>query len=126
MPKIQGTAADYLIAQLCAVGVRRIYGVAGTAIFPLLDAIRRNLEVSFIAATNELSAGYMAAYEARLTGSLGVCIATSGPGAVGLVSGVADAYFDGDPVLAITGQVKVGQIGTTTSQYFEQQTFLNL
>ena len=123
MPKIQGTAADYLIAQLCAVGVRRIYGVAGTAIFPLLDAIRRNPEVSFIAATNELSAGYMAAYEARLTGSLGVCIATSGPGAVGLVSGVADAYFDGDPVLAITGQVKVGQIGTTTSQHFEQQTF---
>jgi len=121
--EVKFTAADYLVGLLANIGVRRIYGVAGTAIFPLLDAISRQPNLTFVAATNELSAGYMALTEARLTGGLGVCTATSGPGAAGLASPVADAYFDAQPLLAITGQVKVAQVATGTSQYFAQQSF---
>ncbi len=120
---MKSTAADYLVRLLVKVGVRRVYGVAGTAIFPLLDAIGREPSLTFVPATNELSAGYMALNEARLTGGLGVCTATSGPGAAGLASPVADAYFDAVPLLAIIGQVKVAQVATGTSQYFAQQSF---
>ena len=62
--------------------------------------------IRFIGATDETAAAFMASYHAKLTGELGVCVASSGPGAGNLVNGLADAYFDGAPVLALTGQVR--------------------
>ncbi|MBO8126548.1 MAG: thiamine pyrophosphate-binding protein [Firmicutes bacterium] len=120
-----GNLAGYLLKLLAETGVKRIYGVAGSAVIPLLDAVQRQPEISFVAATTETSAAYMAAYEARLTGNLGVCVATSGPGAAGLVNGLADAFFEGDPVLAITGQVKIKEVGTRASQYFNQSSLFD-
>jgi pyruvate dehydrogenase (quinone)/pyruvate oxidase len=101
--------------------VERIYGVLGDAIFPLMDAMARQDKIEFIAASNEAGAAFMATYEARLTGRLTVCTASAGPGAVSLLNGLADAYLDGSPVLAITGQVETKKIGTKTKQYFDQQ-----
>ncbi len=118
---VSGSAADFILAQLAEWGVQRIYGVLGDAIFPLMDAMTRQSKIEFIAATDEAAAAFMATYEARLTGRLAVCTASAGPGAVCLLNGLADAYLDGSPVLAITGQVETKKIGTKTKQYFEQQ-----
>jgi pyruvate oxidase len=119
--RVNGSVADFILAQLTEWGVERIYGVLGDAIFPFMDAMARQKKIEFIAATNEASAAFMASYEARLTGKLSVCIAPAGPGAVSLLNGLADACLDGSPVLAITGQVATKKIGTKTKQYFDQQ-----
>ena len=119
--RVNGNIADFILAQLAEWGVKRIYGVLGDAIFPLLDAFTRQDKIEFIAATNETAAAFMASYEAKLTGRLTVCTATAGPGAINLLNGLADAYLDGSPVLAITGQVETKKIGTRAKQYFAQQ-----
>lgn len=119
--RVNGNVADFILAQLAEWGVERIYGVLGEAIFPLMDAMTRQDKIEYISATNETAAAFMASYEARLTGKLAVCAASAGPGAVNLLNGLADAYLDGSPVLAITGQVETKRIGTRTKQYFDQQ-----
>lgn len=124
MAGVGGNVADAIVAQLAAGGVKRIYGVVGEAIFPLADALARQDAVQFIATTHEQGAGYMASYDAKLTGRLTACVTTSGPGATNLATGLADAHFDGGaPVVAITGQVETAKIGTGAKQYFEQQMF---
>lgn len=117
------TVAEALVAQLAAAGVERIYGVIGDAVFPLVDALAKQSEVQFVTAVHETNAAYMASYEAKLTGRLTACMATSGPGATNLATGLADAFFDGAPVIALTGQVPAAKIGTDAKQYFDQQTF---
>lgn len=117
------TVADALVAQLAAAGVERIYGIIGDAVFPLAAALQRQQKVQYIAAAHEANAAYMASYEAKLTGRPAACMATSGPGATNLATGLADAYFDGAPVIAITGQVQSTKFGTGAKQYFDQQTF---
>ncbi|MDD2444467.1 MAG: thiamine pyrophosphate-binding protein, partial [Desulfotomaculaceae bacterium] len=67
---INGNVADLILAQLAEWGVKRIYGVLGDAIFPLLDAIERQDKIKFIAATREDGAAFMASYEARVTGKI--------------------------------------------------------
>ncbi len=119
--KVSGNVADLILAQLAQWGVERIYGVLGDTIFPLLDAVARQGKISFIPVTHEANAAFMASYEARLTGRLAVCAASAGPGAVSLINGLADAYYDKSPVLAITGQVDTKKIGLRTKQYFDQQ-----
>ncbi|MDA8233907.1 MAG: thiamine pyrophosphate-binding protein [Clostridia bacterium] len=119
------TVAKYIVHQLTRWGVRNIYGVSGDAIFPLLDALGRQEEINFYAVAHEGTAAFMAAAEGRLTGRPGVCVATGGPGAVNLLNGLADAYFDRVPVLAITGQVAGSQIGTRIKQYLDQQILFN-
>ncbi|MDD3653416.1 MAG: thiamine pyrophosphate-binding protein [Desulfotomaculaceae bacterium] len=118
---INGNVADLVLAQLAEWGVKRIYGVLSDAIFPLLDAIARQDKIKFIAATREDSAAFMASYEARVTGKIAVCATGAGPGAVTMLNGLADAFMDGVPVLAITGQLETKKMGTGTKQYFDQQ-----
>lgn len=116
------TVAQELIGLLQKAGVDTVYGVTGDAVFPFFDALGRQQEgMRFIGTSTETSAAFMASYHAKLTGRLGVCIATSGPGAANLVNGLADAYFDQAPVLAITGQVASNQIGTGAKQDINQQ-----
>lgn len=115
--------ADAILAQLAAAGVKRVYGVVGDAVFPLADAFTRQSSVQFVATAHEGAAAFMASYEAKLTSQLTACLATSGPGAANLAIGLADAYFDAAPVIAITGQVDTGKIGTQAHQFFNQQGF---
>lgn len=119
-----GTLADYIIAQLAAWGVRRVYGVVGDTLFVLLDALARRPEVRFVAVRHEAAAAFMAAAEAKLTGGLAVCLATSGPGIANLLGGLGDAHSDRVPLLALSGQVATGEIGTGAKQYVDQQTLV--
>jgi pyruvate oxidase len=115
------TVADALLSQLHEFGVDYIFGVSGDAILSLLDAMTRQEHIKFIATRHESAAGFMASAYAKLTGKLGVCIATSGPGLANLLNGLGDAYGDHVPVLAITGQVPTDKIGTDSKQYINQQ-----
>jgi pyruvate dehydrogenase (quinone)/pyruvate oxidase len=109
-----------VVRQLAAWGVEVIFGVIGDDILPFLDAIRRDGRMRYIGAAHEAGASFMASNWAKLSGRLGVCVA-SAAGAVNLLQGLADAYLDGAPVLGITGQAPEAKIGTSIKQYFNHQ-----
>ena len=115
--------ADLMLEQLADYGVKYLFGVIGDAIFPLADALSRQNRIQFIPTTIETAAAFMACYSAKLTGKLGVCIGTSGPGAINLANGTAEAFLDGAPLLCISGQVSSSKMGTATKQYLEQNLF---
>jgi pyruvate dehydrogenase (quinone)/pyruvate decarboxylase len=99
------TTADILIDTLHLWGVTHVFGMVGDGINPIIDALRRRRDrIRFIAVRHEEAAAFMACGWAKHTGRLGVCLATTGPGAVHLMNGLYDAAFDGAPVLAITGE----------------------
>ncbi len=99
------TVADYLASYLSERGVKRVFEVAGGMITFLLDAIYRNGRIQIVSLHHEQSAAMAADVYGRLTGVPGVALATSGPGAVNLLTGIAGAYFDSSPTVFITGQV---------------------
>jgi pyruvate oxidase len=113
--------AQYVIEQLSAWGVKRIYGVLGDTYLHFLDSLAKDGRIQFVAAAHEGAAALMASGEAKLTGRVAVCMATSGPGIANLMNGLGDADMDGASVLAITGQVETSKIGTKTKQYIDQQ-----
>ncbi|WP_261300633.1 thiamine pyrophosphate-binding protein [Paenibacillus andongensis] len=115
------TVAGLILEQLRILGVERIYGVVGDAVFGLMDAIAKQESISFKAVRHESVAALMASAEAKLTGRLGVCIAQMGPGLANLINGLGDAYLDKAPVLAISGQAPLNKIGTYYKQYINQQ-----
>ena len=99
------TTADILIESLIEWNVTHVFGLVGDGINPIIDALRRRKDkIRFIAVRHEEAAAFMADGWAKHTGRLGVCVATTGPGAVHLMNGLYDAAFDGAPVLAITGE----------------------
>jgi len=102
-------------------GVKRIYGVVGDAIIGFMDELAKQNSIQFIAVKHESVAAMMASAEAKLTGKLGVCLATMGPGLGNLLNGLGDAFLDKAPVLAITGQAPTQKIGTDYKQYLNQQ-----
>lgn len=110
------TVSDVLIKILAAYGVRHLYGIAGDAINDVLDAVRRQDEVAFIGVRHEESGAFAASAQAKLTGQLCACVGTAGPGAIHLLNGLYDARLDHAPVIAITGQVATGFIGTEHHQ----------
>ena len=116
--------AEALIKLLHKNGIDTVFGVIGDTVFPLIDALGKQSNVKFYGASHESGAAFMASYYAKLTGKTGVCIAASGPGSANLVNGLADAYFDKVPVLAITGQVQMKKIGTNAKQYINQQVLI--
>lgn len=115
------TVAELMLEQLRILGVERIYGIVGDAIFGLMDAIAKQETIAFIAVRHESVAALMASAEAKLTGRLGVCVAQMGPGLGNLINGLGDAYLDKAPVLAISGQAPLHKIGTCYKQYINQQ-----
>jgi len=117
--------AGAMVAQLALWGVRRIYGVAGDAINPLIDAIGKQDEIRYIAVRHESAAAFMASAEWKCASRLGVCIGTSGPGLANMLNGIADAAADHVPLLVITGQVKTDKIGTEAKQYVDQQRLIS-
>jgi acetolactate synthase I/II/III large subunit len=108
----QITGAQALVAALERLGVDVVFGIPGGAILPAYDPLFDSPSVRHILVRHEQGAGHAATGYAQVTGRPGVCMATSGPGATNLVTPLADAYMDSVPVVAITGQVPSGLIGT--------------
>ncbi len=108
-------AAQCLIQTLDAMGVTTIFGYPGGAIMPVYDALLDG-RVRHILTRHEQGAALAAVGYARSSGRVGVCLATSGPGATNLVTGLADAYMDSVPIVAITGQVPTPLMGTDAFQ----------
>src|SRR5215475_14481031 len=106
------TGAQALVAALERLGVDVVFGIPGGAILPAYDPLFDSRSVRHILVRHEQGAGHAAAGYAQVTGRVGVCMATSGPGATNLVTPLADAYMDSVPVVAITGQVPSHLIGT--------------
>src|ERR1700704_167645 len=111
------TAADVLADRLIDWNVRVIFGLPGDGINGIIEALRKRQDkISFVQVRHEESAAFMATGYAKYSGQLGVCLATSGPGAIHLLNGLYDAKMDGAPVLAITGQTYHDLIGTRYQQ----------
>jgi len=113
------TVADLLVGYLEQCGIEYIFGVPGGAIEPLYNALarsRRRGGIRHILARHETGAAFMADGYARETGKIGVCCATSGPGATNLITGVACAYDNNIPLLAITGQPALPSFGKNPLQ----------
>ena len=99
------TGAQALIESLKRAGVEHIFGYAGATICPAVDALAGAPEIGYTLVRTEQNAGHMASGYYRVTGKVGVCMVTSGPGATNLLTGIATAYLDSIPMVAITGQV---------------------
>ncbi len=112
----QVTGAQSLILALEAAGVEHVFGIPGGAILPAYDPLFDSVRVRHILVRHEQGAGHAAQGYAAATGKVGVCMATSGPGATNLVTPIADAYMDSVPLVAITGQVSSNAIGTDAFQ----------
>lgn len=103
--------AEIAVKALANAGVRYVFGLVGTTVLDLLDAIYREPGMEFISVRHEQTAASMADGYARATGGLGVCLAHAGPGAANLVLGVAAAYKDSSPLIAITGNEATTKLG---------------
>lgn len=110
--------AEMLVESLLAEGVDTIFGIPGEETLDLMFAIRDS-GIRFITTRHEQGAAFMADVYGRLTGRAGVCLSTLGPGATNLVTGVADAFLDGAPLVAITGQVSTDRMQLTSHQYLD-------
>ena len=111
------TVADFLLERLSSWGVRRIYGYPGDGINGLLGALNRAGDrFQFVQARHEEMAAFMACGHAKFSGEVGVCMATSGPGAVHLLNGLYDAKLDHQPVVAIVGQQARAGLGGNYQQ----------
>ncbi len=109
------TGAQILIEALKREGVEHIFGYPGGALLPTFDALYDS-DINFILTRHEQGAAHAADGYARASGNVGVCMATSGPGATNLVTGIATAFMDSIPMVVITGQVKTSLIGNDAFQ----------
>src|ERR1044072_7495582 len=112
----QMTGAQDLVRALEHVGVDTVFGIPGGAILPAYDPLLDSTKVRHVLVRHEQGAGHAATGYAQATGKVGVCMATSGPGATNLVTPIADAHMDSVPIVAITGQVASKAIGTDAFQ----------
>ncbi|QHC58179.1 acetolactate synthase large subunit [Rathayibacter sp. VKM Ac-2760] len=110
------TGAQAVVRSLEMLGIEDVFGLPGGAILPVYDPLMDSTKIRHILVRHEQGAGHAAEGYAAATGKLGVCIATSGPGATNLVTAIADAYMDSVPMLAITGQVFSTLMGTDAFQ----------
>ena len=110
------TGAQAILECLKKEGVKTIFGYPGGSVLPLYDALYYEKDIKHILVRHEQGAAHAADGFARATGQVGVCLATSGPGATNLVTGIATAYMDSIPVVAITGQVGTAFLGRDSFQ----------
>ncbi|MFI9064400.1 thiamine pyrophosphate-dependent enzyme [Streptomyces sp. NPDC053429] len=111
------TVANVIVGALKELGVQHVFGVVGDALNPLTDAIRTTDGLEWVGCRHEEVAAFAAGAQAQLSGTLGVCMGTVGPGSVHLLNGLYDAAKSHAPVLAICGQVPLAEIG---SDYFQE------
>lgn len=110
------TGAQALIKALENLGVDVVFGIPGGTILPAYDPLLDSAKVRHVLVRHEQGAGHAAEGYAQATGKVGVCMATSGPGATNLVTAIGDAYMDSVPIVAITGQQSTNMIGTDAFQ----------
>jgi len=110
------TGADAVVAALETAGVETVFGVQGGAIMPVYDALYDAEDIAHVTMAHEQGAAHAADAYGAVTGDPGVCMATSGPGATNLVTGIADADMDSEPVVALTGQVPSDLVGNDAFQ----------
>ena len=110
------TGSEAIIRSLEELGVTDVFGLPGGAILPTYDPLMDSDKINHVLVRHEQGAGHAAQGYAMVTGEVGVCIATSGPGATNLVTPIADAHMDSVPMVAITGQVSASVIGTDAFQ----------
>ena len=116
------TVSEFVIERLTAWGVRRIFGYPGDGINGLIAAIDKlQAKIDFVQVRHEEQAAFMATAHAKFTGELGVCLATSGPGAIHLLNGLYDAKNDHVPVLALCGQAATTAMGSEYQQEVDLQ-----
>jgi acetolactate synthase-1/2/3 large subunit len=113
---VEVTGAQSLVLSLEAMDVDTVFGIPGGAILPAYDPLLDSVKVRHILVRHEQGAGHAAQGYAAASGKVGVCMATSGPGATNLVTPIADAYMDSVPIVAITGQVNSSAIGSDAFQ----------
>ncbi len=109
---MSNTVAELIVKTLADQGVRTIWGVVGDALNPVTDAIRQEDRIEWIGVRHEEAGAFAAGAQAQLTGTLGVCMGTVGPGSIHLLNGLYDAKKSHAPVLAICGQVPLAELGT--------------
>ena len=109
--------AEQLVETLAKAGVERIYAVTGDSLNEVNEAVRKNEKIKWIHIRHEETGAYAAAAEAQLTGRLGCCAGSSGPGHVHLINGLYDAYRSGAPVIAIASTIPTSEFGT---EYFQE------
>jgi len=113
---LKKTGSQILVDALIREGVKVAFGYPGGTVIPIFDVLYDAKEITFILTRHEQGAAHAADGYARATGEVGVCIATSGPGAINIMTGVATAYLDSIPMVAITGQVASPLLGTDAFQ----------
>jgi acetolactate synthase-1/2/3 large subunit len=112
------TAADVFVTCLEAEGVRHVFGIPGEETLDLNEALS-NSAITFVPVRHEQAAAFMADVWGRLTGRAGVCLGTLGPGATNLITGVADAFLDRTPMVALTGQGELERLHKESHQYID-------
>lgn len=112
MGSMQKCVSDQVVEMLVAAGVRRIYGMAGEALHPLMESLQRDARIRWVHVRHEETAAFAASAEAQLTGELAVCCGSCGPGNMHLINGLYDACRSAAPVLAVAAHIPTLQIGT--------------
>ena len=115
--------AEQLIETLVESGVERIYAVTGDSLNEVNEAVRKSNKIQWIHVRHEETGAYAAAAEAQLTGRIGCCAGSSGPGHVHLINGLYDAQRSGAPVIAIASTIPSGEFGT---EYFQETNTIKL
>ncbi|MEA3506948.1 MAG: biosynthetic-type acetolactate synthase large subunit [Elusimicrobiota bacterium] len=108
--------AKIILESLKKEKVTKIFGIGGGSVIPLFDELYKEKDIEFILTRHEQAAAHMADGLSRATGEVGVCVATSGPGATNLVTGLATAHMDSIPIVAFTGQVATHLVGNDAFQ----------
>src|SRR2546427_323231 len=111
------TVGELYVDLIARAGVRRLYGVVGDSLNPVVDAVRRNRAVEWVQVRHEEVAAFAAGAEAQLTGRLAACAGSCGPGNLHLINGLFDAHRSMAPVLALAAQIPSSEIGTG---YFQE------
>src|SRR6201989_736649 len=110
--------ADLIVATLKAAGIDRGFGIPSGNVLPLMEAMRKG-GVEFVLTAHEGSAGFAADVTGRITGAPGLCIATLGPGATNLATGVGSAFLDRSPLIAITCNLVTEQLGRRIQMWID-------
>ena len=110
--------ADLIVATLKAAGIDRGFGIPSGNVLPLMEAMRKG-GVDFVLTAHEGSAGFAADVTGRMTGKPGLCIATLGPGATNLTTGVGNAWLDRSPLIAITCNLNTDQLGRRIQMWID-------
>ncbi len=113
---LKKTGAQIIVDALVQEGVKVVFGYPGGVVIPIFDVLYDTKELQFVLTRHEQAAAHAADGYARATGKVGVCLVTSGPGATNIMTGIATAFLDSIPMVAITGQVATSQLGTDAFQ----------